>query len=105
GNAVVTVGGISSNGLPFTVTPPPHISGVNPNAGPIGTAVNVTGTNFGPTVGTRASSLLFNGVAARTTSWSDTLIIAPVPAGGANGNLLGSVVGINSICVCCPVTA
>src|SRR5437660_4509720 len=58
GNAVVTVGGISSNGLPFTVTPPPNISGVNPNAGPIGTAVNVTGTNFGPTVGTRASSLL-----------------------------------------------
>jgi len=96
GNVVVTVGGIPSNGLPFTVTPPPHISGVNPNAGPIGTAVNVSGTNFGPTVGTRASSLLFNGVAARTTSWSDTLIVAPVPAGAASGNVVVSVGGISS---------
>jgi len=96
GNVVVTVGGIPSNGLPFTVTPPPHISSVNPNAGPLGTVVNVTGTNFGPTVGTRASSLLFNGVTARTTSWSDTLIVAPVPVGAASGNVIVSVGGISS---------
>ena len=96
GNVVVTVGGIQSNALPFAVTPPPNITGVNPNAGPIGTSVNVTGTNFGPTVGTRASGLLFNGVVARTTSWSDTLIVAPVPAGATSGNVIVSVGGINS---------
>src|SRR4029077_19703041 len=96
GNVVVTVGGTPSNGLPFTVTPPPNISGANPNAGPIGTVVNVTGTNFGPTVGTRASLLTFNGIVARTTSWSDTLIVAPVPAGATSGNVVVSVGGINS---------
>ena len=96
GNVVVTVGGIPSNGLPFTVTPPPNITGVSPNAGPIGTSVNVTGTNFGPTVGTRASGLVFNGLVARTTSWSNTLIVAPVPVGATSGNVVVSVGGINS---------
>jgi hypothetical protein len=96
GNVVVSVGGTPSNGLPFTITPPPNISGVNPNAGPIGTVVNVNGTNFGPTVGTRASLLQFNGVAARTTSWSDTLIVAPVPAAATSGNVVVSVGGISS---------
>jgi len=50
----------------------------------------------GQTVGTRASLLLFNGVAARTTSWSNTLIVAPVPAGATSGNVVVSVGGINS---------
>jgi hypothetical protein len=96
GNVVVTVGGSASNGLPFTVTPPPSITTVNPNAGPIGTVVNVSGANFGPTVGTRNSNLLFNGIAARTTSWSDTLIVAPVPAAATSGNVVVSVGGVNS---------
>jgi hypothetical protein len=96
GNVVITVGGTQSNPLVFTVTPPPNITGVNPNAGPIGTVVNVTGTNFGPTVGTRSSGLLFNGTVARTTSWSNTLIVAPVPVSATSGNVVVSVGGINS---------
>jgi hypothetical protein len=96
GNVLVTVGGTQSNGLLFTVTPPPNIGGVSPNAGPIGTVVNVSGTNFGPTVGTRSSGLLFNGIVARTTSWSNTLIVAPAPAGATSGNVVVSVGGINS---------
>ena len=96
GSVVVTVTGSASNGLSLTVTPPPNISSVSPSAGPIGTVVNVNGTNFGPTVGTRASLVLFNGIAARTTSWSNTLIVAPVPAGATTGNVVVSVGGINS---------
>src|SRR5205085_3763501 len=49
GNVVVTVGGVASNGMLFTVTPPPAITGINPTSGPIGTNVIITGTNFGPT--------------------------------------------------------
>jgi len=96
GNVVVSVAGAPSNGLPFAVTPPPSITGVSPSAGPIGTVVNVSGTNFGPTVGTRASLLLFNGIAARTINWSDTLIVAPVPVAATSGNVVVSVGGVNS---------
>jgi hypothetical protein len=105
GNVVVTVGGIASNGLPFTVTPPPNIISINPVSGPIGASVTINGTNFGPTVGTRVSGVTFNGVSARTTSWSDTQIILPVPAGAATGNVVVSISGVNSNSVLFTVTA
>ncbi|HXJ06004.1 MAG TPA: IPT/TIG domain-containing protein [Candidatus Acidoferrum sp.] len=96
GNVVVTVGGVPSNGVLFTVTPPPVITSLNPTSGPVGTVVTVTGTNFGPTVGTRTSVVAFNGITARTTSWSDTSIIVPVPAGASSGNVVVSISGISS---------
>jgi hypothetical protein len=105
GNVVVTVSGISSNGLPFTVTPPPNISSINPVSGPIGAVVTINGTNFGPTVGTRVSGVTFNGVSARTTSWSDTQIILPVPAGATTGNVVVSISGVTSNGVLFTVTA
>ncbi len=105
GNVVVSVGGIASNGLPFTVTPPPNITSLNPVSGPIGAVVTINGTNFGPTVGTRVSGVTFNGVSARTTSWSDTQIILPVPAGATTGNVVVSISGVASNGVLFTVTA
>ena len=105
GNVVVTVNGVASNGLPFTVTPPPNISGISPTSGPIGAVVTINGTNFGPTVGTRVSGVTFNGVSARTNSWSDTQILVPVPAGATTGNVLVSVGGVASNGVLFAVTA
>ena len=96
GNVVVTVGGMPSNGLPFTVIPPPNISSISPTSGPVGTVVTINGSNFGPTVGTRASGVSFNGVVARTTSWGDTQIVVPVPAGATSGNVVVSVGGVAS---------
>jgi hypothetical protein len=96
GNVIVTVSGVASNGLPFTVTPPPNIASINPTSGAIGAVVTINGTNFGPTVGTRASVVSFNGVVGRTTSWSDTQIVVPVPAGAASGNVVVSVGGVAS---------
>src|SRR6267143_5059358 len=55
GNVVVFVGGVASNGVPFTVTPPPSITSLNPTSGPVGTSVTISGANFGPTVGTISS--------------------------------------------------
>jgi len=105
GNVIITVGGVASNGLPFTVTPPPNISSISPTSGPIGAVVTIIGTNFGPTVGTRVSGVTFNGVAARTNSWSDTQILVPVPAGATTGNVIVSISGVASNGVLFTVTA
>jgi hypothetical protein len=105
GNVVVTVSGIASNGLLFTVTPPPNITSLSPVSGPIGAVVTINGTNFGPTVGTRVSGVTFNGVSARTTSWSDTQIILPVPVGATTGNVVVSISSVASNGVLFTVTA
>lgn len=96
GNVVVTVGGVSSNGAPFTVTPPPHITSINPISGPVGTSVTITGTDFGPTVGPISSFVTFNGTQGRSTFWSDTSIAIPVPQGATSGNVVVSVGGVPS---------
>jgi RHS repeat-associated protein len=93
GNVMVTVGGVPSNAMGFTVLGSQSITGVSPTSGTVGTSVTVTGTNFGATQGT--SSVLFNGgTATSITSWSNTQIIATVPSSGSTGPV---VVVINSI--------
>ena len=90
GNVVVTVGTQASNGVSFTVTTPaPAIVSLNPNFGLVGTAVTITGTNFGVTQGT--STVKFSGTTAAVTSWSDTSIAATVPAGATTGNVVVTV--------------
>ena len=90
GSVVVTVGTQASNGVTFTVTTPaPAITSLNPNSGPVGTAVTITGTNFGATQGT--STIKFNGTTATATSWSDTSIAVAVPAGATTGNVVMTV--------------
>jgi hypothetical protein len=59
----------------------PVISGLEPITGPIGTAVTITGTNFGSTPGT----LSFNGRPASVASWSNTSITTIVPSGATTG--------------------
>lgn len=93
GNVVVTVDGLASNGAGFTVTTP-AIRSLSPASGPPGTAVTVTGANFGAAQGN--STVTFNGLAATPTSWSNTRIVAPVPAGAATGNVVVTVDGVAS---------
>src|SRR5206468_12162096 len=86
GNVVVTVGGVASNGVSFTVTvPAPNITSLNPTSGFAGTSVTISGANFGATQGT--STVKFNGIAAMPTSWSATSIVVPVPTGATTGNV------------------
>ena len=95
GNVLVTVGGVPSNGVNFTVTAPgPSIASMNPSSGFVGTSVTVTGANFGATQGT--SSVNFNGIAAAPASWSATSIVVPVPAGATTGNVQVTVGGVAS---------
>ena len=93
GNAVVTVAGQASNGVSFTVIvlPPPSITSLAPNTGAPGTAVTISGANFGATQG--SSTVTFNGVTATATSWSATSIGVTVPSGATTGNVVVTVGG------------
>jgi len=90
GLVTVTVGGVTTNGIPFTVTP--TISSISPTSGSGGTPVNIAGSNFGATQG--PSRVSFNGTPAIPTSWSNTKIVAPVPATATNGPV---VVTVNNV--------
>ena len=89
GDVVVTVGGQASNGVAFTVKP--AISGLNPDSGPVGASVEISGTNFGDSQ--RTSTVTFNGVTATASSWDDTSIAVTVPAGATTGNVVVTVDG------------
>ncbi|MBI2264669.1 MAG: IPT/TIG domain-containing protein [Armatimonadetes bacterium] len=98
GNVIVTVSGLASNGVNFTVTVPPPgnpaISGINPNSGQVGTQVTITGSNFGAAQG--GSTVTFNGVLASPSSWSTSQIVCPVPNGATSGNVVVTVSGVSS---------
>ena len=92
GSVVVTVGGQTSNGYLFTVSPPaPNITNIQPNPAAVGTSVTITGTNFGATQG--GSTVTFNGTTASPTSWGATSISALVPVGATTGNVVVTVGG------------
>ena len=94
GPVVVTVDGEASSGATFTVTGPvPAINdnGLSPDSGPVGTSVKVKGLNFGASQG--ESTVIFNGVEAQPTSWSDTKIQVPVPVGATTGPVVVTVDG------------
>src|SRR5262249_44162842 len=73
----------------------PYVSSVTPLVGGVGTSVTITGSNFGAMQG--SSLVEFNNVAASSiTSWSDSQIVAAVPATVPTGT--GPVtVTVNSI--------
>jgi hypothetical protein len=79
----VTVGTQTSNAVNYTVTSVtpsvPVISAISPTSGVVGSAVTITGSNFGATQGT--STVQFGMTVATATAWSDTSITATVPAG------------------------
>lgn len=89
GNVIVTVSGQASNGLPFTVIPPPTLVSVTPLSAHIGESVTLAGTNFGAGQGT--NTVTFNGTPAVPTIWSDTSITTPVPVGARSGNIVVTV--------------
>jgi hypothetical protein len=105
GNVVVTVGGISSNGVAFAVTTgtAPSIASLNPTFGPVGTSVAIYGANFGASQGT--STVTFNGtLAAPASSWGPTSIGVVVPSGATPGNVVVTVGGVSSNGVAFAVT-
>ena len=77
---VTTPGGTATSSSSFTVVSPPTITSFSPTSGPVGTSVQINGTNF-----TGATSVTFNGVSATYTVSSATTIQATVPSGATPG--------------------
>jgi hypothetical protein len=80
--------------VPAVIPPSPVIAAVSPGLGLAGTAVVISGANFGATQG--GSSLTFNGTSAVPTSWSTTSIAAPVPGASTTGPVRVTVNGLAS---------
>jgi IPT/TIG domain len=71
----------------------PSITGLSPTAGYPGTAVTITGANFGSNPGT----VTFNGTQATVASWSATSIKTGVPqAPAGKGVVVVTVGGVTS---------
>jgi WD40 repeat protein len=62
----------------------PEIVSLLPDSGSVGTEVTISGSAFGSTQGT----VTFNGVNASINSWTDTQIVAVVPAGAVTGEVV-----------------
>ena len=99
GPVVVTVSGVGSEGLAFTVTGPgttgPAVGTVSPAQGAAGTEVVIRGTDFGPPEGAEqgTAGVSFNGVAGTPASWSEAEIRVAVPEGATPGPVVVTVGG------------
>jgi RHS repeat-associated protein len=91
GPVTVTVDGVTSNSAQFTVLEALSLTGISPNSGPIGSSITISGAGFGATQSN--STVGFYGGAATVTSWSDTQIVATVPAGITSGPVTITVGG------------
>jgi hypothetical protein len=95
GNLAVIVAGVTSNASPFLVGTATVIASLMPPAGQAGASVTIQGANFGAAQNT--STVTFNGRPAVITSWSDTQIVATLPAGAATGNVVVTVAPVISV--------
>jgi len=82
GPVLVVNGGVTSNGVTFTM-PNPQITGISPTSGGVGTQITITGTGFGTTQGTAS----VNWTNATIQSWSDTEVVATVGGGTSSGGV------------------
>jgi RHS repeat-associated protein len=94
GPVKVTVSNVNSNVTVNFTVPAPSVSSASPLGGGVGTQVTVTGTGFQATQ--RDSVVNFNGVAASVVSWSNTQIVATVPASATTGPVTVAVNAIQS---------
>lgn len=92
GNVVVTVSGVASTGVGFTVAP--SISSISPTSGAVGALVTISGKNFQSTQG--SNTVTFNGTSAPPSSWTNTQITVPVPAGASTGPVVVTAAGLTS---------
>jgi YD repeat-containing protein len=81
-----TLNGADDSRVQIPMPPTAIISSLSPSSGAIGTVVTIDGANFGDSQG--LGKVTFNGVAATPSSWSDTVIVAPVPSGATTGPVI-----------------
>ncbi len=85
GNIVVTVAGVQSNGVNFTVLP--SISNpILPSSGPVGSVILVQGAGFGALQGT--GSITLNEQSLPVNSWHTNTVSVTLPAGASTGSVV-----------------
>ncbi|HTW57384.1 MAG TPA: IPT/TIG domain-containing protein [Terriglobales bacterium] len=84
-------GGSSSSPTPRVPPGPPSLDSLSPSSGVFGSAITITGTNFGTSQG--SSTVTFNGQTASAVSWTPATIVAKVPSGATTGNVVVTVDG------------
>src|SRR6185312_1657739 len=94
GPIVVTVGGIASNSVQFSVVP--HIATLSPTSAGVGMQFTITGTGFGATQATSSVSFYSAQVTASITAWSDTSISGTVPQNASTGSVWVTVGSSNA---------
>jgi YD repeat-containing protein len=92
GPLAVIEGTVPSNSVQFTVTEGLTVTAMSPTSGQVGTTVTITGTGFGSVQSD--SAVTFNDTTASIVSWSDTSIVAIVPAGASTGPVTVEVASI-----------
>ncbi len=95
GPVTVTVGGVVSNSVQFTLLENLSISSISPSSGPNGTSITISGSGFGPTQ-SNSTLAMYGATVTNITSWSDTSIVAVVPIGTATGPVAVTVAGIDA---------
>lgn len=95
GPVVVTVGGLASNAVNYTVALPPQVilTSVSPTSGSVGTVLTLMGSGFGASQGT--GTITIGGAVATPSSWGNTVITVPVPVGATSGNILVTAGGLS----------
>ena len=95
---VANSNGIVSNEVTFTVNGlVPTVASLSPATGAVGTAVTITGTNFGTAQGS-SSTVTFDGVLAGTAiQWGSGAIKIAVPSGATTGNVVVTVGGQSDV--------
>lgn len=86
----------------ISLAPTHTVTSISPTAGPIGTEVTITGTNFGPTIATNKVEFSF-GRTATITSANTTTLITNVPPSTQTGNIVATVT-VNCVPVVIPFT-
>src|SRR5215813_2652551 len=71
----------------------PVVSSVSPNFGPVGTSVTISGSGFGDDQG--SSTLSICNAPVTPSTWSDTSIIASVPAPDEAAGICDAIVIVN----------
>ena len=95
GLVLVTVGGLVSNGVNFTVEEgPPQITSINPTSGVYNTLVTISGANFSDNIS--ENMVFFNGKEAVINNATTTSLIATVPLGAGTGSVSVTTNGLST---------
>lgn len=91
--SVTVAGNTATSGSDFTIqtTALPTITSFSPSAGPIGTAVTITGTNFS-TIPSE-NTVMFNGTNAAVSASTASSITTTVPSGATSGKITVTLAG------------